>query len=271
MKKNKEIALMYSGGLDTTYLALQLAEGFSKVHLLTFCNGICLRVGASNKHALMLQEKYGKEKYEHAIISIGDIFAVIKKGITTDMLKYRSPLLFDLCCRLSMEMATICYCIEKGVLYATDGSNPYTQGEMFIQQGEYLNTSGELFSEYGIQYIQQYRHRESRQNILKKLEASGIKTGVRFFESIGITSQLFNQPFCLWAPIAFFFTSRLRKIPFIKYFGLSAKDAIRFRRDKEKIAKAFIDYFKLNHSLSFLYPCKKNNLTKFLRSRDCNC
>ena len=42
-----EIVLMYSGGLDTTYMAIQLAKEFQKVHLLTFCNGVCINPEAS--------------------------------------------------------------------------------------------------------------------------------------------------------------------------------------------------------------------------------
>ena len=79
MVEKKEIALMYSGGLDTTYAALQLAEEFSKVHLLTFCNGACIRVDASKKHALMLQDKFGRDKFEHSIISVAKILSFIKK------------------------------------------------------------------------------------------------------------------------------------------------------------------------------------------------
>lgn len=270
MNKNKEIALMYSGGLDTTYAALQLAQEFSKVHLLTFCNGFCVRVDASKKHVLMLQEKFGKDKFKHHIILIGDIFSFLRKDLLKDILKYRSPLLFDLCCRLSMEVATIFYCLERGIKYATDGNNPATQGEIFLQQEKYLKVVGDFFFQYSIQHIHPHRRLESRKDILNQLNAVGIKSGVKFLETIRISSQLRTQPFCLWTPVAFLFTSPIRKIPFIKYFALSIEDAISFRLRKEKLAKDFIDYLRLNSSVSRIYPCK-NNLAKLFRFKHSKC
>ncbi|OGW75955.1 MAG: hypothetical protein A2Z72_04640 [Omnitrophica bacterium RBG_13_46_9] len=255
--KNKEIALMYSGGLDTTYAALTLAETFSKVHLLTFCNGVCLRPRASRKHFSMLREKFGRDKFEHTVIPIAHIFAFLRKNIIKDMLKYRSPLLFDLCCRLSMEIATILYCMDKRVSYATDGSNPRTQGQMFIQQEGYLKLVDKFFSRYGIESVRSYNMLCSRDEIRQRLRDKGINTEVRWLRFLGISTQLFTQPFCLWAPVAFLFTSATRKIPLIRYFSLSQEKAIIYRMEKEKLAQRFIEYLRYNYSLSHEKNCIK--------------
>jgi hypothetical protein len=265
MIEKKEIALMYSGGLDTTYNALQLADEFSKVHLLTFCNGLCVRVGASKRHVCILQDKFGADKFEHSIVSVAEVFSFLKKDLLKDMVKTRSPLLFDLCCRLSMEVAVIFYCLQRGIKYATDGNNPNTQGEIFLQQERYLERVGAFFVKHGIQYVHPYKYLESRNKVMNKLEAAGIKTGAGLLGAIGITTQLFTQPFCLWAPVAFIFTSYLRKIPGVKYFSLSTEDAITFRLKKEKLAEDFIDYLKLGSSISKIYPCKKSSLSKFIK------
>jgi hypothetical protein len=265
MIEKKEIALMYSGGLDTTYTALQLAEEFSKVHLLTFCNGFCVRVGASKTHVGLLQKRFGSDKFEHSIISVAQILSFLKKGLVKDMVKAHSPLLFDLCCRLSMETAAVFYCLDRGIKYATDGNNPDTQGEIFLQQEKYLKLTAAFFLGYGIQYFHPVKQLESRQRIIKQLEAAGIKTGKNALGKIGITTQLFTQPFCLWAPLTFFFTSKLRKVPGVGYFAISTEDAIAYRLKKEKLAKEVIDYLKLNSSVSHVYPCKKNNLSKLFK------
>ncbi|MDD5614258.1 MAG: hypothetical protein PHQ54_04210 [Candidatus Omnitrophica bacterium] len=239
MSEKKEIALLYSGGLDTTYLALQLAEKFDKVHLLTFCNGVCVRVNSSQRHVCILQKSFRTDKFEHSIISTAEIFSLLKKGLLKDILKYRSPLLFDLCCRFSMEIATVYYCANKRIRYVTDGNSPKTQGEIFLQQERYLDIISKFFSRYGIEYIR-LKNLESRDDKINSLKASGLKTGLRFLGKLGITTQLFTQPFCLWAPVAFFFTSPLRKMPFIKYFDLSVEDAILFRLRKEELVGELI-------------------------------
>ena len=265
MTEKKEIALMYSGGLDTTYAALQLAKEFSKVHLLTFCNGACVRVDASKKHVAILRDKFGRDKFEHSIISVANILRFLKKDLLKDMVKARSPLLFDLCCRLSMEVAVIFYCLEREIKYVTDGNNPDTQGEIFLQQEKYLDKAVDFFSKYGIKYIRPYKNLMLRSEVSGKLEEAGIKTGVGLLGKAGITTQLFTQPFCLWAPVAFLFTSNIRKLPFIRHFSLSTEDAITFRLKKEKIAADFIDYLKLDSSVSRIYPCKKDKLSKFFK------
>lgn len=265
LSMNREIAIMYSGGLDTTYLALQFAKEFNRVHLLTFCNGICVRSDASKKHIPILQKKFGKDKFKHTIIPIKEIFSLLKKGIFKDMVKYKSPLLFDLCCRLSMEVATIFYCLDKGISYACDGSNPRTQGQMFIQQKEYLKLVDSFFSHYGIESVRSYAVLNSRDEITQKLKEAGINTGARWLKFLGISTQLFTQPFCLWAPIAFLFTSGIRKIPPIQHFSLSLKEASSFRLEKEKLARNFIDHLRFNYSMSHKKPC----INKFARIFRC--
>jgi len=259
-----EIALMYSGGLDTTYMALQLAKEFQKVHLLTFCNGVCVNPDASKRHVQILRNKFGMDKFEHSIIPVEEILSFLKKGLSKDVANYKTPLLFDLCCRMSMEVATILYCLPRGIRYVTDGNNPNTQGEMFIQQTRYLNAAAEFFSRYGIETIRSYTILDSRDKIIRRLNKAGINTGIKWLRFLGITTQLFTQPFCLWAPVAFLFTSGLRKMPFIKYFNLSVEDAIRYRKEKEKLAIPFIDYFKSDYTMSSERPCT-GKLSRFFK------
>jgi len=247
---DKEIVIMYSGGLDTTYITLELAKKFEKVHLLTFCNGVCIRSGVSKKHVSIFQEKFGVNKIEHSIISVAGIFAFLKIDLLKDMIKYRTPLLFDLCCRLSMEMATAIYCIKKGIGCITDGNNPDTQGEMFIQTRKYLEVVGQFFSKYDINYVHPVKMLNSRSEMIGRLRQVDINSGINLFEKIGVTSQLFTEPFCLWAPVAFLFTSRLRNLPFAKIFNISLENAINFRLEKEKLIQPLLNrYIQLNNPI----------------------
>ena len=173
------------------------------------------------------------------------------------MWRYKSPLLFDLCCRLSMEVATILYCLDKKISYASDGSNPQTQGQMFIQQEEYLRTVDRFFSQYGIESVRSYKRSSSRNEIAQRLREAGIDTGVDCLKFLSVTTQLFTQPFCLWAVVPFLFTSGLRRIPLIQYFALSLEEAMSFRSEKERLAQRFIEYLRYNYSLSHDKPCIK--------------
>jgi len=271
MLTQKEIALMYSGGLDTTYAAIKLAEKYSKVHLLTFCNGFCVRTAASRKHVALLRNKFGPDKFEHSILSVSPIFSLFKKNLLKDIVVVRSPLLFDLYCRLSMETAAAFYCMERKISFLTDGNNPGTQGEIFLQQEQYLKVARDFFSRFGIQYIHPFERLKSRDEIIKYLKKEQIKTGMGLFKRIGITTQLFTQPFCLWAPVAFIFTSNLRKFPGIRRFVLSAEKAVAIRVEKEKLAEELIDYLKLSQHVQDIFPCRKNKMTGYLRALRRSC
>jgi hypothetical protein len=259
MLKNDEIVLMYSGGLDTTYIAVQLAKKYEKVHLLTFCNGFCVRPESSRENISILKDKFGAFRFEHSIIPIGDIFSFLRKNILKDMIRYRSPLLFDLCCRLSMETAMVLYCLDKKIKHAADGSNPKTQGQMFIQQEGYLREVDKFFSGFGIEIDRSYKMLDSRDDVTKELVKEGIDTGVKWLKYLGITTQFLTQPFCLWAPVAFLFTSDIRKLPFIRPFSLSMEKAAVFRAEKEKEAAKFINYvhYGKGYSISRNRGCVK--------------
>lgn len=231
---------MYSGGLDTTAAALVLAQDFKRVHLVTFCNGFCIRVSRSKLHFKQLQAKFGADKIIHEIIDAQGIFSQIKTGLMEYIGKYRSPLVFDLCCRLAMETALIIYCLRNNISYVADG-NSLAQDQIFLQQAEYMRAVDQFFQDYTIQSIHPVMDYEERSRRIKRIGDSGFSKGHEWLEKyLGIGSQLFNQPFCLWAPVPFFFTSGLRKLPFINKFNLPLEKALEFRKEREAVARECI-------------------------------
>lgn len=256
-----EISLMYSGGLDTTMAAFILAQQFRQVHLLTFCNGLCMRVERSSVHVQALKQKFGNEKFVHRVIYVADLFVQLRRGLWQYFRRYKSPLVFDLCCRLSMEAATVIYCLENNIRYAADSNNA-AQDAIFLQQQQYLNIVDDFFNHYGIRMLHPVYYRESRVKRRDNLKLLGLNGGYKFLERIGITSQLFNQPFCLWAPISFFFTSYLRHLPLIKKYTLSLENAIDFRLNREEIARDYIQKY-LNARQLEIDKTDEDNATKY--------
>jgi len=238
--KEKEIALLYSGGLDTTYSAICLEKSFEKIHLLTFDNGFCLNPLASEKHVRILKAKYGKTRFVHTIIDIKGIFKRLKEDIRQKRSACGSPLFFDLCCRFSMESGAVVYCLKNHIRYISDGANPETQGQMFIQQRRYIEETDRFFRHYGIKPWRNYEILKRRGDTSNVLREAGFDTGIRWLKYLGITTQFFTQPFCMRAPVAFLFTSDLRKLPIVKRFGLSEDTAIRLRSSIEESAHSFI-------------------------------
>ena len=123
-----EIALMFSGGIDSTATAARLADRYDRVHLLTYKNGyghyyfhrVAQRVDELNR-------KLGS-RFVHTLISTkGHFDKILVDTVAADYRKYRSGFVWFMGCKMAMHMRSAIYCIENGVPYMTDGSNVDTE------------------------------------------------------------------------------------------------------------------------------------------------
>lgn len=242
-----EFCVLFSGGTDTTLLAARLLEDPSvrKLHLLTFCNGICVRVDRSRIHAGELARRYGTDRVVHEIIYITEVFHRMRSPLGELVRKYRSTLVFDLCCRLSMETAAIRYALDRGIRAVCDGTN-IDQGRLFLERPDYMRASREFYASYGIDYSTPvYAPSGGRMGRRDELVRREFSVGPKILEKLDITCCLFQQPFCLMAFHTFFFTSFLRKVPLLRTFiarhTLSLEDALELRRDREVTARAILE------------------------------
>jgi len=246
VKRYSQLCMMFSGGTDTTLAAARLLDDHAcdRLHLLTFCNGICVRVDNSRVHADELRRMYGADRIVHESIPVADLLRRLRSPFGDLVRRYHSTLVFDLCCRLSMECAAIVYAVRNGITGICDGTN-VDQGRLFLERPEYLQVGREFFAGYGIEFFNPvYERSGGRVGRRAELVRRGFTTGPRFFERLNITSCLFTQPFCLMAFHTFFFTSFLTNAPglrgFIARHNLSLEKAIELRLDRQKIARGWI-------------------------------
>jgi len=248
MKKvRSDICMMFSGGLDTTAAAAQLLEEnrFERLHLLTFCNGVCVGAARSGVHVEELREMYGAHRLIHEIIDMTDVFAEIRAPLLDLLLEYRSGLVFDLCCRLAMETSAIIYARNHGLTHICDGTN-LAQGRLFMERPEYMEKAREFFTVHGLTFFSPvYEKAGERAQRREELAGQGFSTGPRFLEKLNIGTSIMHQPFCFYAFHTFFFTSFLARTPglgpLIEKMNLSLEDALRLRRDREAIARRIIE------------------------------
>ncbi|MDD5021376.1 MAG: 7-cyano-7-deazaguanine synthase [Endomicrobiaceae bacterium] len=241
MYQKKETAIMFSGGLDSTAVACELLKQGHKLHLLAFNNGVCIRISRPSERAKDLAEKFNKENINYKLIESQKTMKFLKNNSKGIISKCKSPLIFDLICRFSMEINTIIYCKKNNINTVADG-NSMAQGQIFIQQKPYLDVVDDFYKQYDINSTHPlYFSAKTRDANLKILSDSGLDKGNKLFEKLSISSQLLNQPFCLWAPMAFLFTSPVRKLGFEKLFGLSTEKAIEIRKNLQNIARKYIE------------------------------
>jgi 7-cyano-7-deazaguanine synthase in queuosine biosynthesis len=128
------IAVLYSGGVDSTFLSAMLAEDpkVKEIHLLTIQNGFSITAFA-NKNIKMLTSN---PKITHCILNINKEWLNLQKW-NLGYKKSRSLKKMCLGCRLLMNKTAAEYCIKNNIDYATEGINKEQsynpdQGEDFI-------------------------------------------------------------------------------------------------------------------------------------------
>ncbi len=241
-----DICMMFSGGLDTTLAAAKLldADPRCRLHLLTFCNGICMRVERSRSHVVELQEQYGTDRVLHRIEYVTEIFEEIRNPILEHIRRSGSTLAFDLCCRLSFETAAIIYCVNNDIHRLADGTN-IDQGRLFLEKPAYLEMARAYFAEHGVEYFSPvYERIGGREGRVEQLRARGFSTGPKRLEKLNITSSLTHQPFCLFVFHTYFFTSFVTNLPVLRRgiakLNMGLEEALDLRADRQEVGRAII-------------------------------
>ena len=250
MADTDEITLLFTGGLDSTLAATQLARDYARVHLLTFNNGFCM--GADRfpqKRVADLKRLFGQDRFTHELIDVGALFRRLRQDFGKHLRHYHSPLIFDLCCRLSMDTRTVIYNLEHGIPYVADG-NSESQTEIFVQRKEYTAEVERFMREHGVEYIRpvyDFGDRDKRRQALQDMGFASGNKALTALQRLGLNNfsdQLGKQPICMAAWGAAVMTSPLRDWPVVRHFQLSVEDAIEFRHNREEIARACIrEYF----------------------------
>lgn len=65
MSSNNELALLFSGGTDSTYTAALMGQRYERVHLITYDRLGFLNTKNSQKNALLLKNRFGQGEFIH--------------------------------------------------------------------------------------------------------------------------------------------------------------------------------------------------------------
>lgn len=120
-----EVALMFSGGIDSLLAAVLLAKEYDKVHLLTFKRGYT-ELGLKNSlpNVERLKALCGEDKFLHKFVNIKPLVRRVSiRPILKDRVRYGTEVVWCVACRTTMNAAALLYALENDLAAISDGSN----------------------------------------------------------------------------------------------------------------------------------------------------
>jgi 7-cyano-7-deazaguanine synthase in queuosine biosynthesis len=124
---SRQAVILFSGGVDSTYVAAKCAPDYEKLVCITYKVPGMINVEFSSKSAAQLKKLFG-DKIAHEIIDISEFVMFVRGGISRcikDNLKYGYYYSWCMGCKLAMLLHTIKYCKAAGITTVLDGSNNY--------------------------------------------------------------------------------------------------------------------------------------------------
>jgi len=148
----KRCAVLFSGGLDSSFAVCKMIEQGYDVELLHFDQGALISNNLSEIRYNELINAYPKTNINiHSLNTSGLFRKIALTTLENDILKYRVSLIC-VGCKLAMHIQSIIFCKNNGITVVADGSTERQKryGEQREVAIEYIK---KLYNEYDIEYL----------------------------------------------------------------------------------------------------------------------
>jgi len=187
----KEVAVLFSGGRDSTLVACLLALKGIKLHLLTGSCGLGIGTEIVETRFQELSRKFSDNIIHWKTLDIkGLLGAVAFRNIEGDFRQYQKNLIL-LGEKMALHTEAVLYCLSLGIKYIADGTTKY-QAHLAEQSPEAVTFFRKFSEEYGIQYLTPVYEATNEQQVKDLLFILGIST--KSLESISLLSDSFSKP-----------------------------------------------------------------------------
>lgn len=175
-----EVAVMFSGGIDSLLASVLLLQKYDRVHLITFDKGY-LEFGIKNNtpNVERLKATFGEDRITHQVIDIKQIVKRISVSkIFGDRKDYNIEIRWCVGCRLSMNTGGLLYALENNLIGYADGSNREqipSEASLTGTAENYpsvVNRLKEFAMEYAVDFMTptyEFGSRDNRRTKLKEL------------------------------------------------------------------------------------------------------
>lgn len=150
----KAVAILFSGGTDSTLTAAMLQENFETVHLITYDRFGFHSTDNTAVQTEALKEKFGKDRFIHTFLNVDKLFEHISYENYFSNIKKHGLFNLSTCglCKLSMHVRTIKYCIDNEVYFVADGANQAMTMEP-AQMKPVIDEMKRMYAHFGITYF----------------------------------------------------------------------------------------------------------------------
>ena len=153
MLKKDKVAVLFSGGTDSTLTASLMLDEYEFVDLITFDRFGLFHTQNSGITAQVLIDKYGPSRVSHQILRFDKLFQHVSYHRYLKDIIEHGFFSLSTCglCKLAMHLRAISYCLDNGISIVSDGAN---KGMHIFpaQMKEVLAELTKLYSHFGIKY-----------------------------------------------------------------------------------------------------------------------
>jgi len=150
MKTGKgKVAVLFSGGIDSSAAALIYLQKGCKVQLITFDNGAERNLDNPKIRADLIKRKFGTQ-CSWKMLNSGELFhRIAVKNLEKDVKKYGNLICCG--CKLAMLAELIIYCKKHDIKIIADG---FEAGQVYYpeQHPDYISATDSFAKEFGISY-----------------------------------------------------------------------------------------------------------------------
>lgn len=172
---NDTVALLFSGGRDSSLACVMLAKKGYKIHLLTFNNGTIINLDLAERRYKELEKIFPDTIIARKVIPSYGLFKEIALiPIEKDFKKYENNLLC-MGCKLAMHVISLIYCLENKISIIADGYT-YYQRTWIEQMPEAIQAVRKFHGEYKVKYVNPVYDQNSKEQVKKKLFSLGLST-----------------------------------------------------------------------------------------------
>ena len=149
----KTVAMMYSGGTDSTAATALIADRYDQVHLVTCSHSGLANIENSGRNIARLRELFGPDKFVHVILNMDRLFKKVTFARYGTFLRKYGFFNLTSCglCKLAMHVRTLIYCLDRGIVNVADGANR-NMSHFPAQMAEVIGELQAMYAHFGIDF-----------------------------------------------------------------------------------------------------------------------